>query len=77
MNEINHEMIKAAMNRTPVYVKDDELPRRHAVLIAWEPMSPNGKRKWRRARVEYASGKRATISTDRIELVHKPTEVEQ
>lgn len=72
--EVNLEMVKAAKDRAEVYVEHGDLPRRYAILIAWEPMRKNYKRQWGKARVQYASGNCATVLTDRITLINKPAE---
>jgi len=72
--EVNPEMMKAAKDRAEVYVEHDDLPRRYAILVAWEPMRKSGKRQWGRARVQYASGNCATVDTSRITLINKPAE---
>jgi len=69
MSEVNHDMIHAAIDRREVWVAVSGM-RRRAKLIAWEPHRA-GRRLKGKARVEFASGNRATVNTSTIELVEE------
>lgn len=69
-HEINHPMIHAARDRAQVWVLTGGEPRR-AILVAWEPKR-NGRRMWGKCRVQFSSGKAATIATDRVALYEAP-----
>jgi len=62
---LNHDMIRLAKERGIVVVTTEQGNQAAARLIAWEP-TRGERRLWGRARVEFASGARATIPTDRV-----------
>jgi hypothetical protein len=62
---LNHDMIAVAKNRGIVVVTTESGHLAPARLLAWEPKRGE-RRLWGRARVEFASGKAATVTTDRV-----------
>jgi hypothetical protein len=69
-HEINHPMVHAARDRAQVTIRLDNMERR-GVLVAWEP-KVDGRRRWGKARVQFSSGKCATVDTHRVALIDTP-----
>jgi hypothetical protein len=67
-NEFDDKMISHAKDRGEVHVTVGELKRR-ATLVAWMPKDKRGVIQHNRARVEFASGQRATVKTDTITAI--------
>ena len=67
MEHDRQTMVNAAINRAAVRVSTDDGVLRRATLIAWEPKRGERRRRgW--ARVEFASGARCSVRTERITL---------